>query len=170
MQSKFSWRESCRVKRLQMSEGVTLCWGLHYTAKPEEGDFFHISIVPAWTWLQSRALLLTDFIYKHLQAAQTSVLKVQQLVSASVQWRETICQNKFRRGRVCVRHVSCTWVIFDVTNISPVDGVWEMCDILYTSSSFAHHLLKRKVSSEVSASLVKTQPHVWFYNKKQPLT
>lgn len=43
-----------------------------------------------------------------------------------------------------------------------------MCDILYTSSSFARHLLNKKATSEVSASLVKTQPHVLFYNKKQP--
>lgn len=58
---------------------------------------------------------------------------------------------------------------FLMLQISPSWIVCEMCDILYTSSSFAHHLLNSKATSEVSASLVKTQPLVLFYNKKQPL-
>lgn len=125
--NKFNSGEPCGVKRLQMSEGVSWCCGLHYRAIPGEGVFFpHVSIMSTWIWLQTRALLLTDFIYKHLQTAQTSILKVQQLLSASVLLWETICYNKVRHGRVCMRDVSCVWVIFDVTNMSPVDSVWDV--------------------------------------------
>lgn len=163
MPSKFILSEPCRVKRLQMSKGVTLRWGLHYGAMPGEGVFFfRVSIV------QSRPKRYRS-LTSCLSICRQHIPQYSRCNSCSQHWsnrEKQLVRTKPGAGE-------CAWEMlvvrewFLMLQISPRWIVCAMCDILYTSSSFAHHLSNKKATSEVSASLGKTQLYVLFHKTKR---
>lgn len=127
---KFGVNEPCRVKHPQMSQGVSPHSGLHYRALPGEGVFHVRNVIGSIK--AAGALPFSDFTsvqqgFRHCfpqaSAAETG-FNIQGSTagfSLSSAKRNILLNHNQVLNTVCVRcRLSCVWLIFVVTNISPM--------------------------------------------------